>query len=271
MSQQRAQMWSQIAANFDQIGPPIFAENGRRLVELAQIPNGAAVLDVAAGRGASLFPVAAQIGESGRAVGVDLAAGMTRELAAETKRLGVPTMHICQMDGERLAFAAAAFDAVLCGHAIFYFPPAAAEFYRVLRPDGRLSLSIVAQGTFDWLWRVFARHTTEDQSPNANESEQNEPAINTPDGLRHLLRQAGFAHIQIREEATDYVYADEAEWLANLWALGTRRVLEKMDAASLTNFESDLFATLQPFKQTDGIHIPFRVLYASGRKPALRA
>jgi len=55
---------------------PIF---GEWLVETAQIPEGAKVLDVACGRGAVLFPAAERVGYSGRVIGIDLAEGMARE------------------------------------------------------------------------------------------------------------------------------------------------------------------------------------------------
>ncbi len=257
--QEHAERWSQIAADFDQIGPPFFADSGRRLVELVQLPKGAWVLDVAAGRGAVLFPAVGQIGENGRILSIDLATGMTQELAKTGKS---PQAIICQMDGEQLAFANASFDAVLCAHAIFYFPPAIDAFYRVLRPGGSVGLSIIAQGNFAWLWQVFETYadTTEPSTPD-------EPAINTPEGLRELLRRASFENLHLREEVLDYVYADAETWWANLWALGTRRALEEMTPEIQRQFKADLFAALKEFQQADGFHIPYRTLYAWGKKP----
>lgn len=43
----------------------LFVPMGQRLVGLAQIAPGARVLDVAAGRGSSLFPAAEQVGTKG--------------------------------------------------------------------------------------------------------------------------------------------------------------------------------------------------------------
>ncbi len=198
--QQLAQTWSQIAADFDQIGPPFFAQSGRLLVTLAQISKGNDVLDAAAGRGAILFPAAAQVGENGRVVSIDLAAGMVNKLMVGIRDAEMRQTAVCQMDGERLAFA-------------------------------------------------------------------DEPAINSPDGLQHVLKQAGFDHIKIREEVTDIVYANEETWWANLWALGTRTTLEKMSPAALQSFKSDLFQALRAFKQPDGFHILIHTLFACGEKP----
>ena len=263
--QQLAQTWSQIAADFDQIGPPFFAQSGHRLVTLAQISKGNDILDAAAGRGAILFPAAVQVGENGRVVSIDLAAGMVNKLTVGIRDAGMRQTAVCQMDGEQLAFANASFDAVLCGHAIFYFPHATREFYRVLRLGGRVGLSIIAQGTFDWLWQLFNDHITSEEPP--VDKETDEPAINSPNGLQYVLKQAGFNHIKIREEVTDLVYTDEETWWANLWALGTRTTLEKMSPAALQSFKSDLFQALRAFKQPDGFHILIHTLFAFGEKP----
>lgn len=60
MSQQKQQvsgLFDRVANTFDHVGPRFFSHFGRRLVELARIPSGAHVLDVATGRGAALFPL----------------------------------------------------------------------------------------------------------------------------------------------------------------------------------------------------------------------
>jgi ubiquinone/menaquinone biosynthesis C-methylase UbiE len=61
-----AAMWNRSAPTFDQVGPRVFADLGRQLVEFAQIDPGTEVLDIACGRGAILFPAARQVGASGR-------------------------------------------------------------------------------------------------------------------------------------------------------------------------------------------------------------
>jgi SAM-dependent methyltransferase len=260
--QPNAARWSQIAADFDQIGPPFFADTGRRLVQLAAPPRNGIILDVAAGRGAVLFPAAKWVRRNGRVLSIDLAAGMTQALAKDVKQHALPQASVCQMDGAHLALADAACDAVLCAHAIFYFPQAINAFYRVLRPGGRVGLSIVAQGNFDWLWQVLATYADAGEPTTPDE-----PAINSPEGLQSLLRRAGFEGLQTREEAVDCVFADEEMWWANLWALGTRGILEQMNPDIRQRFKADLFAALQTFRQVDGLHIPHRTVYAWGRKP----
>ncbi len=58
MKENVAGLFDRVASTYDRVGPRFFSHFGRRLVELAQIPSGADVLDVAAGRGAVLYPAA---------------------------------------------------------------------------------------------------------------------------------------------------------------------------------------------------------------------
>jgi hypothetical protein len=81
-----------------------------------------------------------------------------------------------------------------------------------------------------------------------------------------LLTQAGFADIQISEQATDFLYASDDEWWSTLWTIGVRSALERMDATTLGRFRADLFRQMQAFHQPDGVHILFRVLFAFGVK-----
>jgi ubiquinone/menaquinone biosynthesis C-methylase UbiE len=51
MKENVAGLFDRVASTYDRVRPRFFSHFGRRLVELAQIPSGADVLDVAAGRG----------------------------------------------------------------------------------------------------------------------------------------------------------------------------------------------------------------------------
>src|SRR5688500_2176491 len=83
---------------------------GRRLVEGVGVSAGDAVLDVATGRGAVLFPAAERVGPGGSVVGIDLAVGMVERTRAEIERRGVANASVRQMDAERLDFADGSFD-----------------------------------------------------------------------------------------------------------------------------------------------------------------
>ena len=258
-----AEIYSLVAPAFDQVGPRFFSHFGHRLVEWAKIPEGADVLDVATGRGAILFPAAQRVGATGRAIGVDLSAGMVREVAAEAASAGLKQVMICQIDARALAFSTASFDYVLCGHAIYYFPGAIDEFHRVLRPGGHVGLTIVARGCLDWILELLQTYSPEPDSQDENEEQE---TLNTPGGLEELLSRAEFEEIQIAEQEARFTYANEEAWWTTMWAMGCRATMERMDPATLDRFRQAIFQRLQAFRQPGGIEIPFHVLCATGAK-----
>jgi ubiquinone/menaquinone biosynthesis C-methylase UbiE len=269
MSKERiANTYDLVATTFDRIGPRFFSHSGRRLVEWVQIPEGIDVLDVATGRGAVLLPAAERVGRHGRVVGVDRSAGMVREVAADARREGLGQVAICQMEAERLGFAEGSFDLVLCGHAIFYFPQACLEFHRVLRPQGRVGLTVIAKGCLDWVFQVLDHHVP-DEGAGEEEAEEGAP-INTPEGIAEVMSRAGFEDVQVMVEETDFLYKDEAEWWAALETTGVRWSLEWVEPGKVDGLKAEMSERLQDFRRHDGIHIPHRVLHALGRKAASR-
>ena len=114
-----------------------------RLGEHLRLRPGMKVLDVASGRGESAILLARRFGCC--IVGVDFGAENVREATLRAAAAGVSALvSFVEGDAERLAFPEASFDAVICECAFCTFPDkaaAAAEFARVVRPDGVLGLS----------------------------------------------------------------------------------------------------------------------------------
>ena len=117
----------------------------RRLARALDLRPGHAVLDVACGPGSTACLLASEFDV--RVDGVDLgpiSLTRARQLAAARGLEGRVRFH--RGDAERLPFGDATFDAVICECALCTFPDqagAAAEFARVLRPNGRLGLTDV--------------------------------------------------------------------------------------------------------------------------------
>jgi len=114
-------VFSQAATIYDRIGPGSFSHFGRRLVDLAEIEAGANVLDVAAGRGALLFPAAARVGANGHVTAIDFSPDMVRETAKDIESRKLNHAEIRQMDAEQMTFSDASFDRVVCGFALWMF------------------------------------------------------------------------------------------------------------------------------------------------------
>jgi len=119
------------------------------LVARLRAQPGETVLDLGTGPGEPALTIASQVGPAGHVVGVDLSENMiaiARRVASNRK---VPTIDFQVCDCSELPFKAATFDAVVSsfGFQIFTNPEKAAqEAWRVLRPKGRIAVSVWSTG-----------------------------------------------------------------------------------------------------------------------------
>jgi O-methyltransferase/aklanonic acid methyltransferase len=264
-------IFSQAATIYDRVGPEIFSHFGQRLVDVAEIAAGANVLDVAAGRGALLFPAAAKVGPAGHVTAIDFSPDMVRETAKDIEGQALYHAEIRHMDAEQMTFADESFDRVVCGFALWMFAEPARvlqEFYRVLRRGGRVALSTWAADTPSQIWcHEVLRPFVPAPAPNLL-TPKDDLKFDSPLQLETALRLAGFADIQITVEEKDFVYRSEEQYWSSLWSSGLRRQLEKMTADLLEEAKNEVIRKFQAFKQPDGFHKLNRALFAIGTKTA---
>lgn len=276
--QEIAGVFGRGAATYGQVGPLFFSYFGRRLVELARVPNGARVLDIATGRGAVLFPAAEAAGSRGYVTGIDLSKEMVEETSREIEELNLRNTEVRLMDAEHLEFTDESFDFVFCSFAIFFFPQlgrALSEMRRVLKSGGRIAVS--TWGPFDERVKWF-RDLVESYLPaDAPEKEQvpdpqskAKPIFNTPEGLKAILVSAGFADIDILSESKEFTYRDENEFWAALWSHGARRELEaiekRLGTDGIQRFQAEASLQLKTIQQSGGINEVFSVLFGFATK-----
>jgi ubiquinone/menaquinone biosynthesis C-methylase UbiE len=224
-------------------------------VELAQLPPGATVLDVATGRGAVLFPAAERVGPQGSVIGIDLSRVMIRETGLEVQQRGLHNVQLVRMDAENLDFPDATFDFVLSGFGLFFFPNferALSEFRRVLKPLGRLGVTTWKESDERWKWydELLAAY-------GAAVSFRTQ-ALDRPKQLRAALRQAGFSDIQLKTEYAGIPFVDEAEWWDAQWSISARAGLERMTPEVLNHFRAAAFARLQALRRPDGFPVCYQ-------------
>lgn len=239
---------------------PIF---GQWLVETAQIPEGARVLDVACGRGAVLFPAAERVGPHGQVIGIDLADGMAHETGMEIQRRRLKQAQARQMDAEHLTFPDSTFEFVLCGFALQFFPhleQALSEFHRVLKPAGQVAVTTWAGDDARWNWFKDLRTKYGAVLKLGSQS------LDNPEEIQKWFSQASFVNIQISSKELDMVYLDEEEWWNDQWSLSGRAGLEKLSPEAFEQFKAEAFEKLQAQKQADGFHYRLEALCTIAKK-----
>jgi len=230
-----AAVYDGAAATYSRVGPSFFLHFGERLASRAGIVPGSNVLDVATGTGAVLIPAAELAGPGGRVVGVDISSRMIGRARTGMREAGCGNSQVLVADGERLPFAEASFDRVVCSFAIFLFPDLPrliSEGHRVLRSSGRIGLAYSAGEDREWKWyeQLISRYRpttclgTERYSPQCVEA---------------TLKDCGFTTVTTCVEAHRVVFENAGEFWDWSWSHGDRAVLESL-TGSRSEFREEL-------------------------------
>lgn len=129
--------WETSSAGYERHFTRITRQTVPSTLDAAGVTQGTRTLDVCTGPG-MLVEVAMQRGAM--AVGLDFSSE-----AVEIARRNVPGAEFRQGDAQALPFDDASFDAVVCGYGIIHVPDpekALEEMHRVLRPGGRVAVSV---------------------------------------------------------------------------------------------------------------------------------
>ena len=136
----------------------------REALRLSGIEDGMRVLEVATGSG-EMFRRLVRANRSGRTVGVDLSPKMAARTQRVTRRHFPGSRADCQaVDARAMPFRDRAFDAVVCCYLLELLPcedleRTVQEFWRVLRPGGKLTLILIGQNAafFNSMYQVCTK------------------------------------------------------------------------------------------------------------------
>ncbi|MHB1261716.1 MAG: class I SAM-dependent methyltransferase [Thermoplasmatota archaeon] len=137
--------WEKAAEPWHRWGPTLRTWLGpatQQMLDLCNLRQGGAVLDVAAGAGEQTLAAARRVGPTGKVLATDISPRIL-EFAEQTAReAGFSNVTTQTADGEDLGLPEASFDAVISRVGLIYFPDqqnALRGFLRVLKPGGRFA------------------------------------------------------------------------------------------------------------------------------------
>jgi SAM-dependent methyltransferase len=254
--------------------PVLFAECGRRLVDLAPPQPGDRVLDVACGTGV-VARIAAERTDLARLAGCDVNGAMLGVARSVGGDLGAEWYGA---DAAALPFADACFDLVYCQQGLQYLRDPSAglrEMVRVLAPRGRLAvavwLDLECNSGFAVLVRALQRHV------GSEAADVMRSPFTGPGGeeLRRLSVQAGSDGVDSLVATFTARFPTPSAFLhRQLLASpgdGLARLTERAPPGAAPRWDlvaAELERTLAPYADDEGLALPMQTWLATATRPA---
>jgi SAM-dependent methyltransferase len=262
-----AEGWTRKAQTYDRLTGRATARLVVPLLEAAGVQSGTRLLDVACGPGHLAAGAAAK---GAKAVGVDAAEGMVA-----VARAGYADIEFLRGDAERLPFGDASFDAVVAGFVVNHLPcpeRALAEFVRVVRPGGRVAVTVWDRPGRMRLLGVLgeAVEGTEGVCDPGLPSGGPDPFRFADDAaLAALLAGAGLAGAEVRSIAFEQEVADTDELWEGMLAgsVRTAALIERQPEPVRRRIRAALERAVAPYRSATAIVLPVSAKLGSGRRP----
>jgi SAM-dependent methyltransferase len=159
-------------------------------VALASLREGETVLDLGSGAGFDCFLAAKAVGDTGRVIGVDMTPEMLAKARENAAKAGYRNIEFRLGEIEHLPVADASVDVILSNCVINLSPEKPqvfAEAYRVLKPDGRFTVSDV----------VLLKPLPPELASSAAAYLGCVAGASLKDDYLSMLRQAGFKDVRV--------------------------------------------------------------------------
>jgi ubiquinone/menaquinone biosynthesis C-methylase UbiE len=229
---------------------------------------GDTVLELSAGAGDTGLAVAELLGSDGRLISSDFAADMVEVARRRGAELGLENVEYRVIDAEKIELEEDSVDGVLCrwGYMLMADPAAAlSETRRVLRPGGRLVLSVFGEPERNPWASVPGRSLV--ASGRMQPPAPGTPGIfslASPERLRGLLEGAGFEQVELEEIPVRFAFRDLADYLS--WATNAAGalalVLRTLSDEERVRVEAEIAEAFEPFARDGGYEVPGLTLNA---------
>lgn len=245
--------------------PALFGEWAGPLCDAAGLEPGERVLDVACGSGATTREASRRVGPAGLVTGLDMNEGMLA-----VAQLRAPNCEWIKGRAEELPASDGVFDAVLCQFGLMFFDDrvkALREMQRVLRPGGRLALSVWDTaatspgyaGMISLIDSMFGR--------DAADALRAPFVLGDREQLRRLLAEGGLGQASVSTRSGTARFASIREWVrmdVRGWTLS-----DFIDDKGFEDLVAEAERTLGDFTAPDGaVNFPAPAHIVSWSKPS---
>jgi len=235
-----ASTYNNAAAHFDDAPLAFWGEVGQRTIQRLSLSNGATVLDVGCGSGASAIPAATAVGINGKVIGIDLAEKLLERAKNKAMQQQLENVEFRFADMTNLGFPDAHFDAVVSVFSIFFVPDMqmlVRELWRMVKPGGVLAITTWGHRFFAPIYSIW-RDAIQAERPDLYSAFNPWDRISTPEQVQQLLHDAGVSKAEIVPEDRLQTLQSPAEWWTVVLGSGLRGTVDSMDAAAAERIRS---------------------------------
>jgi SAM-dependent methyltransferase len=228
------------AVAYEEASRAYWAVFGERSADRLGLQPGQTVLDVACGSGSSALPAAERVGPQGRVVAVDLAPMMLEIARHKAHERGLQNIQFHQADMTELDYPEGQFDAVVCVLGIVFCPDmrkAIVELWRMLRPGGRLMITVLGPRFFKPLYKVWKTAMLTEQ-PDLKIKLPWE-RLNQSFAVCQLMTRAGIPNAEVALEENYLELSSPDDWWNIVMGTGMRRFVSELNPPAARRVRQD--------------------------------
>ncbi|OWV40109.1 hypothetical protein CDZ97_19020 [Mameliella alba] len=258
-------------------GPEVYeaswvrAQMGRAaedLVATADVVPGDRVIDIGCGTGVVARVAAARTGSAADVTGTDVSAEMVKAAARFAAEAGYPEIAWLECDATAMPLPDAAFDVGLCQQGLQFMPDkpsAMAEMARVIKPGGRLALSVWK--TRSPIGAAFSTVLDREFGDGTTAPWDMVYSLGDRDSLHDLAAGAGLKDVHVAFDVKFARHPDSTAFItAAIAGSPIAETMAELPAAEHDRLIQEIVEELADFHDDDGLAVPAECLTLRARK-----
>jgi SAM-dependent methyltransferase len=244
----------------------------QRMLDVAAPQAHERVLDLACGPGGMGLATAELLAPGGEVVLSDATAEMTEIAAARAEQRGLRNVSTRVLDLEQIDEPDASYDVVLCREGLMLTPApdrAAREIRRILRPGGRVALSVWGPRERNpWLGIVFDAVSAQLGAPVPPPGMPGPFSLVDSERVAGLLWDAGLSQVDVTEVPVSFREDSFDAWWERRVALAgpLGKMLASLSAEVVEAIRAGAREATGAYETASGLELPGVTLLATGRR-----